>query len=55
MWPTGSIMKRDRAQSLAASISNPNSALALLLLINLFNYVDRQVLAAVVGPINREK
>jgi MFS family permease len=29
------------------------SALALLLLINLFNYIDRQVLAAVVGPIKR--
>ncbi|MBZ5497178.1 MAG: MFS transporter [Acidobacteriia bacterium] len=27
------------------------SALALLLLINLFNYIDRQVLSAVVGPI----
>jgi MFS family permease len=27
------------------------AALALLLLINLFNYLDRQVLAAVVGPI----
>ena len=26
-------------------------ALVLLLLINLFNYIDRQVLAAVVGPI----
>jgi MFS transporter, Spinster family, sphingosine-1-phosphate transporter len=30
-----------------------NSALALLLLINLFNYVDRQVLSAVVGPIKK--
>jgi MFS family permease len=29
------------------------SALALLLLINLFNYIDRWVLAAVVGPIKR--
>jgi MFS transporter, Spinster family, sphingosine-1-phosphate transporter len=29
------------------------SALALLLLINLFNYIDRYVLAAVVGPIKR--
>ncbi len=27
------------------------SALALLLLINLFNYIDRQVLSAVVGPL----
>ncbi len=36
-------------------MSSPNrgarSALALLLLINLFNYIDRYVLAAVVGPI----
>jgi MFS transporter, Spinster family, sphingosine-1-phosphate transporter len=29
------------------------AALALLLLINLFNYIDRQVLAAVVDPIKR--
>ncbi len=29
------------------------AALALLLLINLFNYVDRYVLAAVVGPVKR--
>ena len=29
------------------------SALVLLLLINLFNYIDRQVLAAVVGPIKK--
>lgn len=28
-------------------------ALALLLLINLFNYVDRQVLSAVIGPIKK--
>jgi len=28
-------------------------ALALLLVINMFNYIDRQVLAAVVGPIKR--
>jgi MFS family permease len=46
-------MKHDRAQSLAASIPSANSALALLLLINMFNYVDRQVLAAVVGPIKK--
>ena len=46
-------MKRNRAQNLAASIPSANSALALLLLINLFNYVDRQVLAAVVGPIKK--
>ncbi len=30
-----------------------NSALALLILINLLNYIDRQVLAAVVGPIKK--
>jgi MFS transporter, Spinster family, sphingosine-1-phosphate transporter len=30
-----------------------NAALALLILINLFNYIDRQVLAAVVGPIKK--
>jgi MFS transporter, Spinster family, sphingosine-1-phosphate transporter len=30
-----------------------NSALILLLLINLFNYIDRQVLSAVVGPIKK--
>lgn len=29
------------------------SALALLLLINLFNYIDRQVLSALIGPIKR--
>ena len=29
------------------------SALALLLFINLFNYIDRQVLAAVVKPIKQ--
>lgn len=29
------------------------SALTLLLLINLFNYIDRQVLAAVIGPIKK--
>ena len=29
------------------------SALALLILINLFNYVDRQVLSAVIGPIKK--
>jgi MFS family permease len=34
-----------------APFPGARSALALLLLINLFNYLDRQVLAAVVGPI----
>lgn len=46
-------MKRNPVQNLAASIPIANSALALLLLINLFNYIDRQVLAAVVGPIKK--
>ncbi len=36
-----------------ARFPGANSALALLLLINLFNYIDRQVLAAVVGPIKK--
>jgi MFS transporter, Spinster family, sphingosine-1-phosphate transporter len=35
------------------SVPGANSALALLLTINLLNYVDRQVLAAVVGPIKK--
>ena len=35
------------------SLTGAQTALVLLLLINLFNYVDRQVLAAVVGPIKR--
>ena len=34
-----------------AALSRADTALALLLLINLLNYLDRQVLAAVVGPI----
>jgi MFS family permease len=33
--------------------SGTRSALALLLAINLFNYIDRQVISAVVGPIKR--
>ena len=36
-----------------APITGANSALALLLVINLFNYIDRQVLSAVVGPIKK--
>ena len=36
-----------------SSIPSARSALTLLLLINLFNYVDRQVLAAIVGPIKK--
>src|SRR5262249_30078077 len=35
----------------AASLPGARSALLLLLLINLFNYMDRQLLSAVVGPI----
>jgi MFS transporter, Spinster family, sphingosine-1-phosphate transporter len=42
--------ERDGAQG---PLPGAGPALALLLLINLFNYVDRQVLAAVVGPIKR--
>ena len=36
-----------------APIPGARAALALLLFINLFNYIDRQVLAAVVGPIKK--
>jgi MFS family permease len=36
---------------LRAPVPGAHAALILLLLINLFNYIDRQVLAAVVGPI----
>ena len=35
------------------SLPGARPALVLLLLINLFNYIDRQVLAAVVGPIKQ--
>jgi MFS family permease len=37
----------------ATPLPGARSALALLLFINLFNYIDRQVLAAVVGPIKK--
>jgi MFS transporter, Spinster family, sphingosine-1-phosphate transporter len=37
----------------SSSLPNPRTALILLLCINLFNYIDRQVLAAVVGPIKK--
>jgi MFS family permease len=37
----------------ATPLPGAGSALALLLFINLFNYIDRQVLAAVVGPIKK--
>ncbi len=43
--PTAAPMGRD------SPFPGARSALALLLFINLFNYIDRQVLAAVVGPI----
>jgi MFS transporter, Spinster family, sphingosine-1-phosphate transporter len=36
-----------------ASVPGARSALVLLLLINLFNYIDRQVLSAVVSPIKK--
>jgi MFS transporter, Spinster family, sphingosine-1-phosphate transporter len=35
------------------SVPGARSALALLLMINLFNYIDRQVLSAVVSPIKK--
>jgi MFS family permease len=40
-------------QSETFRFSGARSALALLLLINLFNYIDRQILSAVLGPIKR--
>src|SRR5262249_8344623 len=39
------------ADSRSAPLAGARAALILLVLINLFNYIDRQVLAAVVGPI----
>jgi MFS transporter, Spinster family, sphingosine-1-phosphate transporter len=49
----GSPMNRSAAQGAEVKLPGAKSALALLLLINLFNYVDRQVLSAVIGPIKR--
>ncbi|HTS55053.1 MAG TPA: MFS transporter [Burkholderiales bacterium] len=46
----GTTAPRERAGR-DAPFPNARAALLLLLLINLFNYIDRQVLAAVVGPI----
>lgn len=46
-------MIRTAAHQFKKSFSGANSALTLLLLINLFNYIDRQVLSAVVGPIKK--
>jgi MFS transporter, Spinster family, sphingosine-1-phosphate transporter len=40
-------------QNNQSTFPSANAALALLILINLFNYIDRQVLAAVVGPIKK--
>jgi MFS family permease len=46
-------MRRTVSQEPASPLPGAYSTLALLLAINLFNYIDRQVLAAVVGPIKR--
>ncbi|MDR0842304.1 MAG: MFS transporter [Acidobacteriota bacterium] len=46
-------MKTGDGQNSAISYRSARSSLALLLFINLFNYIDRQVLSAVVGPIKR--
>ena len=46
-------MKRTAVQGSDIKFAGARSALALLLLINLFNYVDRQVLSAVIGPIKK--
>lgn len=46
-------MKQTVARSSEIPFAGARSALALLLLINLFNYVDRQVLSAVIGPIKK--
>jgi MFS transporter, Spinster family, sphingosine-1-phosphate transporter len=42
------------SESLQAPLPGARAALVLLLAINLFNYIDRQVLAAVIPPIERE-
>ena len=46
-------MKTGQSHNSRISHNGTRSALALLLFINLFNYIDRQVLSAVVGPIKR--
>jgi MFS family permease len=46
-------MNNGQSQNSEISYSGNRSALALLLFINLFNYIDRQVVSAVVGPIKR--
>ncbi len=49
--PGITIMKHDGSKDPISSFPGANSALMLLLLINLFNYMDRYILAAAVGPI----
>jgi MFS family permease len=51
MNPLPTVCTADRGRS--TPFPGARSALALLLLINLFNYIDRQVLAAVVKPIKQ--
>ncbi len=46
-------MNRTTSRNSEALIPGAYSALALLLLINLFNYIDRYVLAAAIGPIKK--
>ncbi len=46
-------MKRTVPEGSEASLPGANAALVFLLLINLLNYIDRYVLAAVVGPVQR--
>ena len=46
-------MKRTASQNSELPIPGAYPALALLLLINLFNYIDRYVLAAAIGPIKK--
>ena len=46
-------MKTGQSQNSEISSGGRRYALALLLAINLFNYIDRQVVSAVVGPIKR--
>ena len=51
--PPDTLTGAESATSSDRPFPGARSALGLLLLINLFNYVDRYVLAAVVGPIKR--
>ena len=46
-------MSSDASRGAAINHTGARSALAMLLLINMFNYVDRQVLSAVIGPIKK--